>query len=86
MKRIAVVLLAGIVIGCSRDIGPGANPPPSLKAKTTYLGFSGIVCTIEHDGHKWVIAYMDATGKAISMIHRPDCPCKKHKVFLDNAY
>lgn len=74
------VLSAMLLFGCSRDIGPGANLPPTPTAKATAIGFSGIVCTIDHDGHKWVIAYMDASGKAISMIHHPDCECKNQSI------
>lgn len=59
---LALVALVGCNDGCD-----------GAKSK----GFGNYMQTVEHDGHKFILASTSTSTGGVSMIHHPDCPCGK---------
>ena len=78
MRIIRWALIASIfvtfLIGCSKGIEKKEMQPkpPSPEVSRTDYNY-GILVTVKHDGHLFIVEGRWEKG---AIIHHPDCPCK----------
>ncbi len=66
MKILILLLIPLVLLGCDgRDVG-------SVSSETSTATWGLILQTVNHDGHRWIVA---SKVEAVSVIHHPDCPC-----------
>lgn len=92
MRLLIVVwcILLGFLVGCGEvcdaptypdDVARGETEAARVKVFTRFSRnyASGIMLTVEHDGHLWVVYY----GQTFQ--HSPSCPClKKSKIEIED--
>lgn len=72
MKNLLLLAtLAFVVVGCDDP-----TPVPSSYYMTK-SGVSASLSTIVYDGHKIVVGTSNIANGGVSMMHHPDCECKK---------